>query len=355
VLDISLRSVTHGIIRELTVTFPRSAHTAVVGPPGAGASTLLKLITGELRPTAGQVLLGARDVTKFKAAKRPILGRDDIPARWSVQHALVAAVRQRSLDREDRHHEYSLAVTKWKLGALLERRLSTLSSTEATLVRLARMELLRPAIVVVDRLLQGLNPSVVTELADELYRTLRVLGTTVVSVPSSALELAMTDRIVVLDEGRLVQSGGAAEVYASPSGEAAARATGGVNVVPVEIRGNVVESTIGAWEVTDPPFSGNGVALVRPEDFAVAGPGEESDFVFGIEEAGFADGRWLATGILSGGLLLRVVLPPSAKIHKGRLIALRYDPSRFKLLPHEGEVRPTGVPTDVVPLLRDSR
>ncbi|HEX7152901.1 MAG TPA: ATP-binding cassette domain-containing protein [Thermoanaerobaculia bacterium] len=354
-LDVSLRNVTCGILRDVTVTFPRSAHSAIVGPAGAGASTLLKLISGELRPDSGAVLLGARDVTKLKAARRPVLADDDVSPRWSVQHALVAAVRQRSLDREDRHHEYALAVTKWKLAALLERRVSTLSSTERTLLRLARMELLRPAIVVADRLLQGVNPSMLAELADELYRTLRVMGATVISAPASILELAMTDRIVVLDGGRVVQSGGAGEVYASPSGEAAARATGGVNVIPVQIRGKVVESVIGAWEVEEPPFSGNGVALVRPDDFAIARPGEESDLVFGVEEAGFADGRWLATGILSGGILLRVVLPREANLHKGRLVALRYDPSRFRLLPREGELPQSGVPTDVIPLLRDSR
>ncbi|HYR29155.1 MAG TPA: hypothetical protein VEU30_11865, partial [Thermoanaerobaculia bacterium] len=105
----------------------------------------------------------------------------------------------------------------------------------------------------------------------------------------------------------------------------------------------------------DPPFQGSGVALVRPGDFSAVKPGEDSDFVVGVEEAGFANGRWIARGLLSGSLSLRVDLPGDATVHKGRLMALRYDPSRFKLLPREAAAPHAGVPTDVLPSLRDSR
>jgi putative spermidine/putrescine transport system ATP-binding protein len=356
VLDVALRNLTFRhregfALRVDDLLFPKSTHTAVVGPPGCGASTLLALIAGELRPDAGDVIIGARPVTKLKAARRPILAVTpalDVPQRWSVQHALVAAVRTRSLDRIDRHREYELVVSKWDV--LPERRISTLSSSERTRVHLARIELLRPAILVADRLLEH-----APHLADDFYRTMRIHGTTVISAPASRIELAMTDTIVVLDDGRVVQSGNAAAVFAHPIDEAAAIATGDVNVVPVTIRGTVVESVIGAWDVAEPPFQGSGVALARPHDFEVAKAGEDSDFVFGIEEAGFSEGRWLARGMLTGGVTLRVALPAGANVHKGRLMALRYDPSRFTLVAKNlAALQPT-IPTDVVPLLRDSR
>ena len=78
---------------------------------------------------------------------------------------------------------------------------------------------------------------------------------------------------------------------------------------------------------------GSGVALARPEDFSIAAAGEESDLIFGIEEASFRDGRWIATGILTGAINLRVALPGDLAVHKGRLVPLRYDSSRFVLLP----------------------
>jgi ABC-type sugar transport system ATPase subunit len=337
VLDVAVENVSLAPrLRDITLTFGKSTHTAIIGPPSSGASSLLRIIAGELRPDSGEVRIGARTVTKLSSGRRPLLlvtSSIDAPARWSVGHLLVAAVRQRTLDRVDRHHEYELALKKWKLDHLVDRPLRTLSSSEVTIAQLARVELLRPGIVIADRVLERLNPSAVRLIADEFYRTLRVMGATVISAPASAAELGLTDRVVVLDRGRVVQEGSPAAVYRRPSCEAAAIAMGEVNVIPITVRGDVVESAIGTWNA-HAAFQGSGIALARPEDFLVAVAGEESDFIFGIEEASFQDGHWIATGILTGALDLRVMLPGELAVHKGRLIPLRYDSSRFVLLPH---------------------
>src|SRR5262249_20646527 len=197
----------------------------------------------------------------------------------------------------DRLHEIELAASKWHLDQLLRRRLDTLSSTERAFANLARIELLRPGILIADRLLEHVNSSVLPAIADELYRTLRVLGATVVVAPSSPIELGLVDTLVVLDGGRVVQQGTASHVFRHPANEAAARATGEINVIPVTIRGREVESVIGAWAVDAPPFEGAGVALARPDDFAVAQPGEESDVILAVEEASFHNGAWHVRGI----------------------------------------------------------
>ncbi|HEU4889221.1 MAG TPA: ATP-binding cassette domain-containing protein, partial [Thermoanaerobaculia bacterium] len=319
---------------------------------------LLRLIAGTLRPRSGEIVLGQRRVNEVKAARRPLLlvtSALGVPGRWSVQHALVAAVRTRTLDRQDRHREYTLAAEKWELVPLLERRVDTLSSSEAARVHLARIELLRPAVLLADRLFEAVSAAARTSLADAFYRTMRVFGTTVISVPSSHDELAFTDDVVVLENGAVVQQGGVVQVFGEPVSDAAALATGDVDVVPITIRGNTVESVIGEWEVDPPPFQGSGVALVRPADFVAARPGEDSDFVFGVEEAGFAGGRWIAHGMLTGGVTLRVELPRDAVVHKGRLMALRYDPTRFRLLPRATEPLRATVPTNVVPPMAETR
>jgi len=324
-LDVSIQSAT------ISVTFAKSTHTAIVGPAGCGASTLLRIIAGDLRPQFTEVRIGSRVVSDLKRARRPLLyttSAIDAPGRWSVRHLLVAAARQRTIDREDRQQEIELAVSKWNLP--LDRRLDSLSSTEKTRANLARIEILKPAILVADRILEGVNPS--ENLADTFYRTLRVMGTTVITAPSSIVELGAIDRIVVLDHGRIVQEGIPSEVYGNPRSEAAAAATGDVSVVPISIRGNVIESVIGSWEVDPAPFQGSGIALIRPDDFSVAGAGEESDLIFSVEEASFYGGAWHLRGVLSGAFLLRVALPGDVAIHKGKLMALRYDPSRFRLL-----------------------
>lgn len=335
VLDVSLLHVSTDFLRDVTLTFPKSTSTAIVGPPACGASTLLRVIAGDVRPASGDVRIGARVVNALGRGKRPLFFATsslDAPGRWSLEHLLVAAVRTRTLDREDRHHELQLAIDKWKLRALLDRKLAVLSSTERTLANVARIELLRPAVALLDRVLEHANPAALPSIADDFYRTLRVAGTTVIGAPSSAIELGLCDRVIVLEAGAVVQEGVPSELYAAPRSEAAAVATGEVNVIPITIRGGTVESVIGAWDLASPPFEGSGVAIARPEDFVLAARGEESDLIFGIEEASFRGAVWHARGVLTGGLMLHVVLPRDAEIRKGRLIALRYDPSRFVLL-----------------------
>lgn len=362
-LDIAVRNLAYRYpggfaLRDVTLAFAHSTHTAVVGPPSCGASTLLRLIAGTLRSASGDIVLGQRRVNDVKTSQRPLLlvtSAIDVPGRWSVQHALVAAVRTRTLDRQDRHRELTLTAEKWELVFLLERRVDTLSSTETARVHLARIELLRPAILLADRLLDAVSAATRTSLADAFYRTMRVSGTTVITIPSSHDELAFTDDVVVLENGAVIQQGRISEVFAEPINDAAAVATGDVDVIPITIRGNAVESVIGAWEIDPPPFQGNGVALVRPADFVAARAGEDSDLIFGVEEAGFADGRWIAHGFLTGGITLRVELPRDAVVHKGRLMALRYDPTRFRLLPRATEPLRATVPTDVVPPMAETR
>ena len=335
-LDVALERVSLADrLHDITLTFAKSTHTAIAGPPGAGASTLLQIIAGALRPTVGRVMIGARDVTRLAASRRPLLfatSEIGAPGRWSVSHLLIAAVRTRSLDREDRQREFEQAVDKWRLGAFASRALRSLSSSERTVANLARIELLRPAILVADRLLETLNPSAIARIADEFYRTMRVLGTTVIAAPASVDEFGMTDRLVILEKGRVVQDDVARTVHLEPRSVAAAEATGDVNVIPITVRGAQVDSPIGTWTAADAGFEGEGVALARPEDFSIAGPDEESDLIFGIEEASFRGGRWIASGILTGGLNLRVALPGSVAVHKGRLLPLRFEASRFVIL-----------------------
>jgi ABC-type Fe3+/spermidine/putrescine transport system ATPase subunit len=357
VLDVSIHGLTVASLSGIELLFPRSSHTALVGRGGSGASQLLAAIAGRLKVTTGEIRIGARDVTKLREGRRPILSVTAelaVPLRWSVRHALVAATRGRSLDREDRRREYGMALEKWRLEAFEERRIGSLSSTEQARVHLAWIELVRPGILLADRLLARVNASELEGLANDFYRTLRVLGTTSISAPASRLELGLTDSLVVLDEGHVVQQGTAAEVFLAPVSEVAAEATGEVNVVPVEIRGLVVESPIGSWDLPAPLFEGTGVALVRPDDFEIAPKGSDSDVIFGVEEASFRDGLWHTRGFLSGGVVLKVVLSRSLAVHKGKLLALRYDPGRFRLIQRRREPLTT-VPTDVVPSMSDAR
>src|SRR5437764_442510 len=91
VLDVLLRGVSARLVRDVSITFPASTHTAVAGPPACGASTLLQVIAGALKAESGEIVIGARVVNRLAGSRRRLLhvtGATDVPRRWSVGHAL---------------------------------------------------------------------------------------------------------------------------------------------------------------------------------------------------------------------------------------------------------------------------
>lgn len=317
------------------LSFDRNTHTALVGPAGGGKTTILRLLRGTLAPSSGRIMLGTRDVTDLRASRRPVLsvGGDPVyPARWSVMHWLLAALRTRSLDREDRLRELELITGNWDLDALHDRKYRDLSTGEQLRVRLAVIEALHPAILLGERVLEGASPGELPDLSDRLYRTLRVMGTTVISEIATGRETGYCDRAVVLVNGTVVESGLPQQLHQFPGSPATASALGVSNLIDVTIRHGQAESVIGQWEAPGVP-DGTGTALIRADQFSIAGKGEDSDLIFGIEEANFSEGKWHLQGLITGGIRLHVTLPGDLEIHKGKLLPLRYPQNGIVIFP----------------------
>jgi ABC-type Fe3+/spermidine/putrescine transport system ATPase subunit len=276
------------------------------------------------------------------------------PARWSVRHLLVSAARQQKRGFDERMAVIDAAASRWGLSSLLDRKIGTLADSERVRAKLAQIELLRPAVVVAERLFAPLSPSDRASFAAEFHRALRATGATVLTEVSSWSEVALCDRVAVLESGRLIQGGAPADVYRRPVSRVAAAAMGIVNAIPVIVRGGEVDSAIGQWTDSNCGIEGNGFALLRPDDFEVALPGEESDFILTIEEATFAEGAWRVRGMLSGETILQANLrtddPPKVR----RPLALRFDRTTARIVAgeHEGLGR---IALDVVPPINESR
>lgn len=247
-------------------------------------------------------------------------------------HWLLAALRTRSLDREDRLRELELITGNWTLEALLDRRYRELSTGEQLRLRLAVIEALNPAILLGERILEDASPGELPELADRIYRTLRVMGTTVISEIATGRETGYCDRAVVIVYGTVVESGLPQQLHQAPTSPATASAFGVSNLLEVTIRDGRAESVIGQWDAPGVP-DGTGTALIRADQFTIAEKGEDSDLIFGIEEASFSEGKWHVRGMITGGTHLHVTLPGDLEIHKGKLLPLRYPQDRIVIFP----------------------
>jgi ABC-type Fe3+/spermidine/putrescine transport system ATPase subunit len=304
------------------------------------------------------VLIGARDATATRPGARPLFHSartEAISGRRSVRHVLVAAARtRRGLDSEDRMEEITRVGTAWNLEPLLDARARELSTGDALRLRLAQILLLRPAVLLAERLFESATAGTADALEDRFWRQLRADGCTVVHEIARPEELGWADNALLVDEGRIVGSGTPRQVAATAPSPALAALFGPANLIPVVVSGHDVRSALGTWSVDDAPFEGSGVALAHPWDFAVSSDGEESDFLFGIDEARFLGWTWELAGFVSGGTLLRIWVEAEMRPTKGRLLPLRFDPSRFRLF-SAASAPSFAVPTDLVPPRSETR
>jgi ABC-type sulfate/molybdate transport systems ATPase subunit len=322
----------------LSLSFTRSEHVALAGPPASGKSALLAILHGSVGVSAGGVIVGGRDVTGTRASRRPLfhnLLTDPPSERWSVRRLLIRAARSRAgLSLAERITTIEEVSESWRVAHLLDRRGRDLSTHELLAARLAQIELFRPAVLLAERLFERATAGVAQDLEEKFWTLMRAAGCTVVHEISHPDEIAWADRVVLLDRGRVVVEAQPREAFsAAPFSLASLLAP--TSSFPVIIRNGQIESPIGFWKISDSPFEGKGWALVHPADFELAAPGEESDFFVNVSEARFFGGRWEVRGTLSGGTVLRVWLAPDQQIRRGKLLPLRLDPERIRLFPVE--------------------
>ena len=224
-----------------------SNRIAILGPSGAGKSITLRAIAGFLGKEAGRVQFNGEDVAAVKVEQRRVgyvpQGLVMFPGRTAWQQVLFAAGADPAL-------------AAWWLHTLrldgLEGRLpGELSGGQRQRVGLARALSFRPRLVLLDEPFSALDAPVREELRREMRRLQREAGLSTVIVTHDPEEAALlADEILVVDEGRLLQAGPRAEVFARPASPQVARLLGIPNLTPATVHAP------GVLAVGSPPGSG---------------------------------------------------------------------------------------------------
>jgi branched-chain amino acid transport system permease protein len=194
----------------------------VIGPNGSGKSTLINVVSGHFRADAGSLAFGGHDIAAWPAhriARAGIARTYQVPrpfAQLDVHDnvALTAMFGGAALDRRDA----DAAAATWLAFAGLARRArglpGALNLHETKFLELARALAAAPRLLMLDEVLSGLTPGEIDEAVD-LIRRIRDGGTTIVLVEHVVRVVTeLSDRVVVLDQGRVLAQGGAAEVMA---------------------------------------------------------------------------------------------------------------------------------------------
>ncbi|MGP4002810.1 ABC transporter ATP-binding protein [Streptomyces sp. 8N706] len=240
----------------------------VLGPSGSGKSTLLRVVAGLQRADSGAVILSGRDRTGVPAHRRGVglMFQDHqlFPQR-DVGGNVAFGLRMHRVGRAERERTVAELLDLVGLPGAERRPVAALSGGEQQRVALARALAPRPKLLMLDEPLGQLDRSLRERLVVELRELFHRLGTTVLAVTHDQGEaFALADRVVVMRDGRIAQTGTPLEVWQRPASEFVARFLGFDNVVAATVLGEVADTPWG--KVPVPPGSAQGASrlLVRP-------------------------------------------------------------------------------------------
>lgn len=326
-------------IFSLDLAVPAGSLTALLGPSGAGKTTVMRLIAGLIAPDAGDIRLGGRSILALPPERRGVV--------MVFQNALLFphltlaenvgfGLRMRGLGPAEIATQVEAMLGRVQLAGLGARRPSALSGGQAQRGALARALVLKPDLLLLDEPLSNLDASLRDEMRQLIRDLQRDTGTTMLVVTHDQGEaVALADRIALLLDGRLAQEATPWEIYRRPATVAVARFFGGVNFLPGRRVGGGFDCALGRVPLPTQaaegkggdPASGPAVLTIRPEAIRLgpAGDGHEARVLAtaflgtqGRVELGLGDLRLVAltTPEVAGGLIpgaaVTVSLPAEA-------------------------------------------
>ncbi|SIT00569.1 spermidine/putrescine transport system ATP-binding protein [Roseivivax lentus] len=243
----------------------------LLGPSGCGKTTLLSIIGGFLTPTKGKVLIGGTDMTRLGPKDRPTTTMFQDYALFphmSLRDNVAFGLRMRGMARRARHERATEMLDMVGLADKAHRRPHELSGGQRQRVALARALAVEPDVLLLDEPLGALDLKLRRQMQDELKAIQRRVGTTFVHVTHDQEEaMAIADRIVVMNHGRIAHCGTPEEVYLRPKTLFSADFMGEMNRIPITPEGDAVTSPLGAL----PLPRQTGLMCVRPENLGLAG------------------------------------------------------------------------------------
>ncbi len=285
--DVEFRHVTRSYgdflaVEDLSLAVQRGEFFTLLGPSGSGKSTTLRMIAGFERPTTGDVLLRGRDVKGLPPYKREtstVFQNYALFPHLTVRENVEYGLRVRGKPKDQRRTRAMRMLDLVRLAHLADRSVRNLSGGEKQRVALARSLVTEPAVLLLDEPLGALDEKLRQEMQVELKRLQQEVGITFIYVTHVQEEaLSMSDRMAVMNRGRLEQVGPPQEVYYRPMTRFVADFIGAANIltgpgvrispdtVQVDICGQTVFTTDTAMLIRQ----GDELSLcVRPERVAV--------------------------------------------------------------------------------------
>ncbi|MCM3696080.1 ABC transporter ATP-binding protein [Microbacterium oleivorans] len=345
---LSVRSITKRYggtpaVDDVSLEVAAGEFVTLLGASGSGKTTLLRIIAGFDDADGGSLLLDGRELRSVPVHKRDIgmvFQNYALFPHLSVEQNVAYPLRMRRLSRAERQRRVAEALEAVRLPTFGRRRITQLSGGQQQRVALARAIVSRPRLLLMDEPLGALDRNLRDALQLEISRLSRELGLTVINVTHDQEEaLTMSDRIALLDHGRLVQFATPDELYHRPADDTAAAFVGESNLFRGAVRGDgTLELAEGI--VFSPPTLVDGspvgdaavAVMVRPSLVDIAEPGRAPEahsrvdgVVRGVVYAG--DSRKVIVVTRSGAeLISREDAARPTRVAVDQHVTLHWDP-----------------------------
>ena len=311
---------------------------SLLGPSGCGKTTTLRMIAGFEEPDEGRVVIGGRDLTHVPVHHRDmgmVFQSYALFPHRTVAENVAFGLRMRKVAKPEADARVAAALAQVKLEGYEERRPAELSGGQQQRVALARAIVIRPPVLLCDEPLGALDRKLRQAMQVELKELQRALGVTLVFVTHDQEEaLAMSDRIGVMNSGRLEQVGAPAEIYDRPRTRFVAEFIGEINLIEGTMSGGRFAAADGGG--LPAPSAGDGPAALalRPEKLRIVAAG--AGVLDGVvSDASFLGDQVLYTVMLGDGrrLLVKEGNPGTGALRRnGAAVGLRWEPQDAAIL-----------------------
>src|ERR1700722_12330584 len=257
---------------------------SLLGPSGCGKTTTLRMIAGFEQPTSGQILLDGSDVSRVPPDKRNVNTVFQHYALFpflTVYDNVAFGLRYRKVTKQELVRQVGAALDLVEMGSYAKRRPSEISGGQQQRVALARALVLNPAVLLLDEPLGALDAKLRRSLKVELKALQERGGITFLYVTHDQEEaLTMSDRLAVMNAGRIVQIGTPRVVYEEPADTYVADFLGAANLMEISVESAGV-LRLGdfalASERCEAGLAGAAHAVIRPERVRIESHGSAGD------------------------------------------------------------------------------
>ena len=261
------------ILDSLSLDIKDKEFITLLGPSGCGKTTTLRLIAGFLEPDEGEVIFEGKKINGVPAYKRQvntIFQRYALFPHLNVYENVAFGLRIKKLPEKEIEAKVKEMLALVNLSGLEKRHIDTLSGGQQQRVAIARAIANRPKVLLLDEPLAALDLKLRKDMQKELKKIQQQLGITFIFVTHDQEEaLTMSDRVVVMDNGKIQQVGTPQDIYNEPQNAFVADFIGESNIVDGKMRRDFyVEFSGAGFECLDKGFNTDEDVdvVVRPED-----------------------------------------------------------------------------------------